>query len=117
MRPRLPNQIFRTIVGNPFSAVYLVIAFAGIGLTWFDATFVEHPPEDGASMVGVLPIFWTAPTSLLLSSLTDAMGMAGRPGPACLMLSLAALINATVIGLIVRLAQGPRAGAATPNYS
>lgn len=116
MRPRLPQQIFRTIVGNPFSAVYLVIAFAGVGLTWFDATFVEHPPEDGASMVGVLPAMWTAPTSTLFLSLTDGMGADDGPGLWYLMLSLAALINATVIGLFVRVAQGRRAGAATPNY-
>lgn len=79
---------------NWVSRIYLLV-FAGL-LVWtvLDALVVPHPD---ASFAGVWPFFWTVPTSLLLLALPGLNGWTLLAG-----LTVAAVVNATLLGLLMR---------------
>jgi hypothetical protein len=79
---------------NWVSRAYL-LAFAAL-LVWVivDTDVVVHPD---ASFAGVWPFFLTLPTSLLLLRLPDLDGWGLLAG-----LAVAALVNATLLGLLAR---------------
>ncbi|MFE9247973.1 SCO4225 family membrane protein [Streptomyces sp. NPDC007088] len=92
------HRIMTAATDNWFSRGYLLVFAAA--LTWFgvDTLFVYHPD---ASFAGVWPMFLTLPTSLLL------LIWSGLPGWALVIgLVPAALVNATLLGLFVRV-MGP----------
>ncbi|MEV8567581.1 hypothetical protein AB0436_18745 [Streptomyces sp. NPDC051322] len=95
------RQVCRTVAGDWVSRAYLAIA-AGL-LIWVavDTAFVPH---QDASFAGVWPIMFTAPTGLLFL-------IPGIEGPGVfVLLTLAAVVNSTVISLVVRKAGGHRTG-------
>ncbi|WP_405776171.1 SCO4225 family membrane protein [Streptomyces sp. NBC_00859] len=97
----LVRWIGRTVAGDWVSRGYLMVIAALLVWVWVDTTLVSHPD---ASFSGVYPILLTAPASLLLL----LPGVSGAL--AYVVLVAAALVNSTVIALIVRLAFGHRHG-------
>ncbi|MFE2376427.1 SCO4225 family membrane protein [Streptomyces sp. NPDC059398] len=97
----LMQRIGRTVAGDWISRGYLVVVAALLVWVWVDTTLVSHPD---ASFAGVYPILLTAPTSLLLL-------LPGIEGALVyVVLVAAALVNSSVVGLIVRLADGQGPG-------
>ncbi|MET9532260.1 MULTISPECIES: SCO4225 family membrane protein [unclassified Streptomyces] len=98
MNGKSPAQrIGRTVAGDWVSRGYLMVIAALLVWVWVDTTLVSHPD---ASFAGVYPILLTAPGSLLLL-------LPGIEGPlGWVVLVAAALVNSTVISLIVRRAGG-----------
>ncbi|MEV0850665.1 hypothetical protein AB0J21_33270 [Streptomyces sp. NPDC049954] len=88
------HRMMAAATDNWFSRGYLVV-FAAT-LVWFgvDTLFVNHPD---ASFAGVWPMFLTLPTGLLLLLWSAIPGWALVVG-----MALAALVNATLLGLFVR---------------
>ncbi len=82
------------VADNWVSRGYLLV-FAAL-LVWvvLDTLVVSHPD---ASFAGVWPFMWTLPTSLLLWLLPGMDGWLLYAG-----LTVAALVNATLLGLLVR---------------
>ncbi|HET6636950.1 MAG TPA: hypothetical protein VFH77_18205 [Streptomyces sp.] len=82
------------VADNWVSRGYLIV-FAAL-LIWvvLDKLVVSHPD---ASFAGVWLFFWTLPTSLVL---LPVPGLEGWPLLVCL--ALVALVNATLLGLLVR---------------
>ncbi|MCX4723115.1 hypothetical protein OG372_28855 [Streptomyces sp. NBC_01020] len=93
----LVQRIGRTVAGDWVSRGYLVVIAALLVWVWVDTTLVSHPD---ASFSGVYPILLTMPTSLLL--LLPAV----EAPLTWVVLVAAALVNSTVISLIVRQAFG-----------
>lgn len=89
-----PHRITSAATDNWPSRCYLLVVAAT--LVWFgiDTLFVYHPD---ASFAGVWPMFLTLPTSLLLLTWPALPGWALVVG-----MILAALVNATLLGLFVR---------------
>ncbi len=94
---------------NWVSRAYLLL-FAAL-LVWVivDTDVVVHPD---ASFAGVWPFFLALPTSLLLLQLPDLDGWGLLAG-----LTVAALVNATLLGLLVRVVRLAGRGRARPGPS
>ncbi|WP_404815233.1 SCO4225 family membrane protein [Streptomyces thermolineatus] len=88
------RRIFTAAADNRASRVYLAVCFTLPARVRVDSTFVAH--ED-ASFAGVLPILATAPTSLVLTLLPWESAPASY-----LVVAASAVVNATLIGLLVR---------------
>ncbi|MEU8350656.1 hypothetical protein [Streptomyces sp. NPDC048845] len=88
-------RVFRTVVGNRASGVYLAVCFALLAWVAVDAALVQH---QDASFAGVWPLFLTAPTSLLGLLLLPETGTGGYLA----VVVVSALVNSTVLGLFVR---------------
>ena len=88
---------------NWVSRAYLLVFAALMVWVIVDTDVVVHPD---ASFAGVWPFFLTLPTSLLLLQLPDLDGWGLLAG-----LTVAALVNATLLGLLVRVVRRPGAGA------
>jgi hypothetical protein len=96
------NRPLTAATDNWVSRGYLLV-FAAL-LVWVVVDGLAASPPD-ASLAGVWPFFWTLPTSLLLLPLPGVEGWILLVG-----LAVAALVNATLLGLLVRaLTPGTRA--------
>ncbi|WP_328536165.1 SCO4225 family membrane protein [Streptomyces sp. NBC_00344] len=89
----LVRQVCRTVAGDWVSRAYLAIAAGLLIWVWVDTAFVAH---QDASFSGVWPVIFTAPTSLLF--LIPGIDGAGFFA----LLAVAALVNSSVISLLVR---------------
>ena len=91
---RSTKRILTAATDNWFSRGYLALCAALLVWVAADSLFVEHAD---ASFAGVWPLLATAPTSLL------AMAVGPSSPPAFFVLvALAAYVNATLLGLLVR---------------
>ncbi|NLU70543.1 hypothetical protein HCC30_25290 [Streptomyces sp. HNM0574] len=79
--------MLRAAFGSPFALLYLVLC---AGLQVWAVVVSSHGPD--ASFAGVIPLFATAPVSLILLVLPDHTSMV------YLSVGLGALVNAFLIG-------------------
>jgi hypothetical protein len=81
------------VADNWVSRGYLLVFVALLVWVVLDTLVVSHPD---ASFAGVWPFLWTLPTSLLLWLIPGVEGWLLLVG-----LTVAALVNATLLGLLV----------------
>jgi hypothetical protein len=93
------QRILTAAAGNVWSRVYLGVTLALLIGVWVNSHLVTHAD---ASFAGIFPILFTAPTSLLLLAIPGVEGLG-----AFLLIVLAAVINATLIGLVVSRLRAP----------
>ncbi|MGW8379771.1 hypothetical protein [Streptomyces sp. ODS28] len=98
--PRTVPQTVRSALTSVFALVYLAIC-AGL-LIW--AVAVSSVEQPDASMAGVIPLFATAPVSLILLALPEHASML------YVAVTLGALVNATLIGWCARTLTRGRTG-------
>jgi hypothetical protein len=102
------KRILTPAIDNWFSRAYLIVCAALLIWTAVDALFVSH---DDASFAGVWPIFATLPTSLIVVLLAGGAGFLLPSGATVplffLLLVAAALVNATLLGMLVRWQRRP----------
>lgn len=97
------KRILSAATDNWPSRVYLTVCAALLVWTAFDAVLAN---DEGPSFAGVWPIFATLPTSLLVVLLAGGIGFL-LPSAVTIplfviLLAVAALINATLLGLLLR---------------
>ncbi|MCF6526585.1 hypothetical protein HOY81_26490 [Streptomyces sp. JJ36] len=92
------HRIVQAMTGNWPSRAYLALCAGLLAWVWVDSTFVEHPD---ASLAGAVPLLVTAPTSIAIALVPD-----GSAFGYYLVVALAALVNATLIGLALRALRG-----------
>ncbi|GAA1895486.1 hypothetical protein GCM10009716_01820 [Streptomyces sodiiphilus] len=97
------QRFFSAISGTWPSRIYLAAAFALLTWVAVDTMFVDHAD---ASFAAVIPMLFTAPTSLVVLLLPEGSAVAYFAAVA-----VAAVINAALLGLAVRALRG---GAARP---
>lgn len=86
------------VADNWVSRGYLLVFVALLVWVVLDKLLVSHPD---ASFAGIWPFLWTLPTSLLLWLIPGVDGWLLLVG-----LTVAALVNATLLGLLVRALTG-----------
>ena len=103
-------RLLHLAFGNWFSRAYLLLVAAVAVVVTFSST-IFGPNDDG--LIAVWLFLVTAPISLLVTLGADSLGALGDDKPAGMALViagfvLAALVNATMIGLLVSLARRHR---------
>ncbi|NLU71937.1 hypothetical protein HCC61_04435 [Streptomyces sp. HNM0575] len=103
------RRILSAATDNWLSRGYLAVCAALLIWTVGDALFAN---DEGPSFAGVWPIFATLPTSLLVVLLVGGLGFL-LPSAVTLpifviLLAAVALINATLLGLLLRWARKSR---------
>ncbi|SCK31031.1 SCO4225 family membrane protein [Streptomyces sp. WMMB 322] len=97
------KRILSAATDNWPSRIYLTACAALLIWTAFDALFAN---DEGPSFAGVWPIFATLPTSLPVVLLAGAIGFVLPTAVTLplfiLLLAVAALVNATGLGLLLR---------------
>lgn len=91
------RSLYVSATDNWLSRAYLAVVGAALAFVAFDTLFVSHPD---ASMAGVVPWLLTAPLSLLLTLLPDAVldGTGSFMVLYVVGIAVSAFVNAAVLG-------------------
>ncbi|MFI5798038.1 SCO4225 family membrane protein [Streptomyces sp. NPDC051677] len=91
------RPLYAPATDNWLSRAYLALVGAAVAFVVFDTVFVSHPD---ASMAGVVPWLLTAPLSLLLTLLPDAVldGAGSFLVLYVVGIAVSAFVNAAVLG-------------------